>query len=125
MASTGLKCRHQALTHLVHEMGFRRYATAWSCGALLVVISLSQTLCKTPLLRIIELDICRSYYQIHNPSVIQDGGFVDEEWCKIFPVQQKLASINGYNVFFSALLGYSSFLFSDAFVPWANPAKTA
>ena len=93
-------------------MKFRQYTTAWSCGALLVVISLSQTLCKTPLLRIIELDICRSYYQIYDPSVIQDDGLVDEELCKIFPVQQKLATINGFILFFSALLGSPSFSFS-------------
>ena len=92
-------------------MRSHQYTTAWSCGALLAVISLSQTLCKTPLLRIIELNICRSYYQSHNPSVIRSDGFVDEEWCKIFPVQQKLATTNGYNVFFSAILGYTSLSF--------------
>ena len=87
-------------------MTFRRYTTAWGCGALLVVISLSQTLCKTPLLRIIELNICRSYYQTYRPDVIHPDGFVDEKWCKIMPVQQQLASINGYNIFFTALMGY-------------------
>ena len=93
-------------------MTLRRYTTAWSCGALLVVVSLSQTLCKTPLLRIIELNICRSYYQNHDPGVIDPDGFVDEKWCKVIPVQKQLANINGYNIFFTALMGCSSCSFN-------------
>ena len=86
------------------------HATAWSCATLLVVISLSQTLCKTPLLRIIELNICRSYYQNHNRNLINPDGFVQEKWCKIIPVQQELATVNGFYNFFATLIGQFSSL---------------
>jgi hypothetical protein len=52
-------------------------------------------LINVPLNRIIELAFCRNYYLQHDPSVITPDGDVSEDLCKINPVQQKLAWLEG------------------------------
>ena len=69
--------------------------------ALLAVLSLvgcatmAVQLISLPLNRIIELGFCRNYYLSHDPSVIAPDGDVSEDLCKISPVQQKLAWLEG------------------------------
>ena len=86
-------------------MALFRHATVWGCSALLIVMALGQALCNAPLLRIIELNLCRSYYQSHNPRVIAPDGDMDERLCKVFSIQKDLATINAYSIVSSALVG--------------------
>lgn len=85
-------------------MTFHRM-TAYASATLLIAISLGQTMCKTPLLRIIELNCCRSYYKRYNPELINQDGYVDEELCKNASIQEELATINGVNIFLQSTIG--------------------
>jgi hypothetical protein len=76
----------------------------WQVSVLFAVLKLLQTLntaiSVVPRLRLYEATICRSYYQIHDPSVIDVGNNVPEELCKIPQIQASLARLTGWNSFF-------------------------
>jgi hypothetical protein len=77
---------------------FRRSPPNSSIGALitlLLLINLATSLYQLPLNRVIEGRLCRDYYREHEPSLIDPDGGVDESLCKIDPVQQDLAWIQG------------------------------
>ncbi|KAF2128273.1 hypothetical protein P153DRAFT_386400 [Dothidotthia symphoricarpi CBS 119687] len=80
------------------------HSTAWGCGAVLILVSLGQAMWKAPLLRMVELNLCRSYYETQDPKVISPNGDVDERFCKVLPVQKELATIFAYNILFTALI---------------------
>jgi hypothetical protein len=82
-----------------------KYQTAWSCGVLLVVISLGQALFKAPFLRIIELDLCRVYYRQRLPDLVYSDEDLTEDVCKLHPIQKDLAMINAYNTAVSSIIG--------------------
>ncbi|PSN70283.1 hypothetical protein BS50DRAFT_674706 [Corynespora cassiicola Philippines] len=85
-------------------MTFSRYRTAWGCGALLIIMSLGQALFKTPLLRIIEFNLCRAYYLSRNPRIVGPDEDLNEEMCKVISIQKDLATVNAYNITISSLI---------------------
>jgi hypothetical protein len=81
-----------------------KHQTALACCLLLVIESLAQALFKAPFLRIVELDLCRSYYlQLSPGSLLSDD--LSEEDCKAIAIQRDLAMINAYNVAMSSIIG--------------------
>lgn len=85
-----------------------KYHTALGCGLLLVVMSLGQALCKAPFLRIVELDLCRSYHAQRSPGAVPSDTDLTEDKCKAISVQKDLAMINAYNMAVSSIIGTSA-----------------
>ena len=57
-----------------------------------------------PRIRLLEGRICRDHYLSTNPGLLQSlSGSIDESLCKIAPVQSRLATIRGWQVFFDAI----------------------
>jgi hypothetical protein len=68
---------------------------AYACQAFKLSVYLAGSLTVTPLQRIFEANICRTYYQLHNSAVIDMHDAVPESLCKIDAVQQRVSEING------------------------------
>jgi hypothetical protein len=68
---------------------------AYACQAFKLSIYLAGALTATPLQRILEANICRTYYQEHNVTAIDSKDSVPEGLCKIDAVQQRVSEING------------------------------
>ena len=61
------------------------------CAASLLVMNLAFYSKAAPVLRLVELSVCREYFWKHDPSVIDPNGFVDERLCKVDAIQNKVA----------------------------------
>ena len=84
-----------------------KHQTALACCLLLVIESSAQALFKAPFLRIVELDLCRSYHRQLSPgSLLSDD--LSEEDCKAIAIQRDLAMINAYNVAMSSIIGITT-----------------
>lgn len=66
-----------------------------------LILSLS----NTPMLRLLEADVCRNYYRLHDPSVIGVDDSIPEALCKIAGVQQLVADVNGPTYVFTLIPG--------------------
>ncbi|KAI8958431.1 MFS general substrate transporter [Daldinia sp. FL1419] len=62
---------------------------------LLLLVNLGTTLYQLPLNRVIEKRLCREYYTIHDPSIIDPDGDINEKYCKRDDIQQSLAWTTG------------------------------
>ncbi|KAI1805616.1 MFS general substrate transporter [Daldinia bambusicola] len=62
---------------------------------LLLLVNLGTTLYQLPLNRVIEKRLCREYYIIHDPSIIDHDGNISEKHCKLDAIQQSLAWTTG------------------------------
>jgi hypothetical protein len=71
------------------------WSMAYACQAFKLSIYLAGALTATPLQRIFEANICRTYYQEHNVAAIDSKDSVPEDLCKIDAVQQRVSEING------------------------------
>jgi hypothetical protein len=60
-----------------------------------VSTNLATRIITPPLYRLVELTICRAYYQTEDPSVIGRTGDVAEELCKLNIIQGELAYFMG------------------------------
>ena len=67
----------------------------WTCLLFSFLSNLSIRLVQVPLLRVCELGACRRYYVVHDPSVIDNNGNVEEQFCKSASVQERVALIMG------------------------------
>jgi hypothetical protein len=59
---------------------------------------------EAPRTRVYEANICLSYYRQNDPTAIGPDGTVSEKLCKIDPVQQRMATIFGWQEMFAASL---------------------
>lgn len=73
--------------------------------ALVFIIDVGANLADPPKTRVFEANVCLSYYNKHDPSVIGNDGQVPEMLCKVDQVQQKLAMIFGWQDTFDAIPG--------------------
>lgn len=73
--------------------------------ALVAFIDIGAYLADPPMTRIFEANLCYKYYLEQDPSVIGGDGTISEELCKVDIVQQRLASIFGWQEMFNALPG--------------------
>jgi hypothetical protein len=72
---------------------------------LVFLFDFAGSLVGAPTLRIYESIICHNFYKVADPSRIGDGGWVDERDCKIDAVQEELATLTGWESFFTYLPG--------------------
>ncbi|EUC43341.1 hypothetical protein COCMIDRAFT_101075 [Bipolaris oryzae ATCC 44560] len=72
---------------------------------LVAFIDIGAYLADPPMTRIFEANLCYKYYLEQDPSVIGGDGTIPEELCKVDIVQQRLASIFGWQEMFNALPG--------------------
>ena len=84
----------------------RSKSAPWVCLAIAFLSNLASRLIQVPLLRVCELGACRKYYAIHDPSLIDSRGTVEERFCKLDSVQQNVAYITGF-------LGFIPIIFGD------------
>lgn len=68
---------------------------AFLVGLVCILQNVGQNFIARPLNRLIELAICREYYQRHDPTVIEPDGNITERFCKLQEVQTRLAVLNG------------------------------
>jgi hypothetical protein len=71
--------------------------------------NLGAFLITSPLQRLLEENICRTYYLDHYPPAVQPDGNVPEEFCKIDAVQEELAYLLGLITTLMVVCGECSF----------------
>ncbi|OCL11777.1 hypothetical protein AOQ84DRAFT_286541 [Glonium stellatum] len=72
-----------------------RQSALWTLLFLLILTNMATSLYNLPLNRVIELRLCREYYNQRDPSVIDPDGSIPEKLCKLNQVQQELAWLQG------------------------------
>ncbi|KAI1148904.1 major facilitator superfamily domain-containing protein [Nemania diffusa] len=73
------------------------------CVALAIVSEVGEYLYTAPRVRLFESVSCTRYYLEHDPSVIRPDGSVPESLCKVNPVQDEVASVLGWQLFFDSI----------------------
>lgn len=73
------------------------------CIVLAVISDVGESLYAAPRVRLFESVACTRYYLRHDPSLVDRAGSVPERLCKIDPVQDKVASVVGWQYFFDAI----------------------
>ncbi|KAG9190423.1 hypothetical protein G6011_08511 [Alternaria panax] len=84
---------------------------------MIAFIDVGSYLAEAPLTRLYEANLCLKHYRQLGPSVIAGDGSIAEQLCKVDVVQQRLASIFGWQEMFSALPGI---LLAVPFGTWAD-----
>ncbi|CAN9455699.1 unnamed protein product [Alternaria alternata] len=72
---------------------------------MIAFIDVGAYLAEAPMTRLYEANLCLKYYHEQDPTVIPGDGSIPEQLCKVDVVQQRLASIFGWQEMFSALPG--------------------
>lgn len=49
----------------------------------------------TPLLRLLELNVCRNYYRHYDPGAILLDESIREDQCKVVEIQGQISDLNG------------------------------
>ncbi|KAM0559775.1 hypothetical protein ACHAPJ_004299 [Fusarium lateritium] len=73
------------------------------CIVLAIVSDVGESLYAAPRVRLFESVACTRYYLRHDPSLVDRDGSVPERLCKIDLVQDKVASVVGWQYFFDAI----------------------
>jgi hypothetical protein len=73
------------------------------CIGLAVVSDIGESLYVAPRVRLFESVACTRYYLQNDPSLVDRDGSVPERFCKIDPVQSKVASVLGWQLFFESI----------------------
>lgn len=58
-----------------------------------------------PFRAILEQSLCPSWYSTHDLSLFNPGGFVEEQCCKIRPIQAGVAVLRGWKLTFDTIPG--------------------
>ena len=81
------------------------YAT-FLCALLVFTIFMAIFLIIAPQVRLVESMICFDYYREHDPGIIdKHGRNIPEKLCKVDSVQEELAFLNGFQLFFANIPG--------------------
>ena len=91
--------RSQAAVHWAH------WQVCYICGALVILIDIGGFICYPAMLRMTEAAVCRRYYLLHNPLLVDFSDDVPELQCKLDPIQEELAKITGWSAALAAILG--------------------
>lgn len=67
------------------------WAPLWFCLLFVLLIDIPSFMSETPKLRMLELSLCREYYEKQDPSVIDGHGNVPEDLCKLPGIHSSLA----------------------------------
>ncbi|KAM0349700.1 hypothetical protein ACHAPU_003529 [Fusarium lateritium] len=73
------------------------------CIFLAVVSDVGESLYAAPRVRLFESVACTRHYLRHDPSLVDRDGSVPERLCKIDSIQDKVASVVGWQYFFDAI----------------------
>ncbi|KAI4945091.1 hypothetical protein J4E91_008068 [Alternaria rosae] len=84
---------------------------------IVAVVDVGSYLAEPPLTRLFEENLCLKYYREQDPSVIDGDGNIPEQLCKVDVVQQRLATIFGWQEMFSAIPGI---LLAVPYGTWAD-----
>ncbi len=68
-----------------------------------VVSDIGESLYAAPRVRLFESSVCTRYYMQEDPSLVHRPGDVPEHLCKVNPVQDELASVLGWQLFFDSI----------------------
>ena len=74
-----------------------------TCIGLAVVSDIGEFLYFTPRVRLFESVVCTHHYLKEDPSIVNGDGSVPEHFCKVNPVQDKVAFVLGWQVFFDSI----------------------
>ncbi|KAF1999027.1 MFS general substrate transporter [Amniculicola lignicola CBS 123094] len=72
---------------------------------LVAIVDFGEFMAQAPKTRVFEANLCLRHYQEYDPSKIRPDGTVEETLCKLDPIQNKLASIFGWQDTFDAIPG--------------------
>jgi hypothetical protein len=76
-----------------------RVSVNWQTAYVCLMLRLGETLniafSTTPLLRLLESNVCRNYYRHHDSSAIALDGNVPEDQCKVVEIQGRISDLNG------------------------------
>ena len=75
------------------------------CLTLYFLVEMFDMVTIAPLTALLEQSLCRTWYRSHDPSLINPGGSVEEQLCKIEPIQAEVAVLRGWKLAFDALPG--------------------
>lgn len=73
------------------------------CAALVIAANIADYLQKAPRIRLYESVICSNHWLNVDPSVVGADGSVPEALCKVDLIQDKLAKILGWQLFFDSI----------------------
>jgi hypothetical protein len=76
-----------------------------STAVFLILFTLADLLKYVAVVRLLELGVCREYQLRHNPSLVDDNGYVPEKLCKLAEIQQRLAHLRGYYSALDSVIG--------------------
>lgn len=79
---------------------FREHVEQWrtfySCLLLLFLVDAPMFMGEAPRVRMLEMGLCREYYQSRDAGVIGPGGMVPERLCKLRDIQSPLSRLRGF-----------------------------
>lgn len=96
---------HSEEDRLLEPTDPTRAAFTYLPALLLFLSELAELLLVSPRIRLLEASICRRHYTAHDPAALNPDGSVDETLCKIAGVQERMAYIRGWQVFWEAIPG--------------------
>jgi hypothetical protein len=73
------------------------------CIGLAVISDIGEYLYFAPRVRLFESVVCTSHYLQNDPSLVNRDGSVPERFCKVDPVQDRVASVLGWQLFFDSI----------------------
>ena len=79
--------------------------TALCCLFLYFFVEMYDMITIAPLTAIFEQSLCRKWYINHDPSRINFGGPVNEQFCKLEPIQAAVAVLRGWKLAFDTVPG--------------------
>ena len=86
----------------------RKFLVILYAVALLVTMDFPITIAGAPQTRLYEAIYCLDWYRRNDPGYIGNNGMVDEQYCKIDPVQADVSLLKGWMGFFDNLPGWTS-----------------
>lgn len=99
--------QQQQPPHMIEDPGWNEDAirTLVSATIFLILFTLADLLKYVAVVRLLELGTCREYQLEHNPSLVDNHGYVDEKLCKSVKIQQRFAHLRGYYSALDSVVG--------------------
>lgn len=83
----------------------QKWRTVVFCTLFIIAVDVPGLIGDVSKLRMLELGACREYYGVHDPSVIDSNGNIEESLCKDPAIQSRLAQIRSLMAFIEAVPG--------------------
>lgn len=99
---------------------FQKWSTLYICGLMVFLVDFGEYMGEGARLHILELGICREYYELVDPHIIGSDGGISEKLCKLDQIQSELAKIRGFLGLLDHISGKDLSRSSD-FILTSNP----